>query len=89
MNGDTSSILSSAEVYDPASNSWSVIKPMWTKRSDLAVVALGENIYALGGFDGSSHLNSVEAYDPASNSWWSPLKPMMGSKRSGLAAVVF
>ena len=34
---DGSSLLNSAEVYDPDNNSWSTIAPMGSKRQDLAV----------------------------------------------------
>ena len=39
----------SAEYYDPATYSWSMIKSMWSKRYGLAADVLGEKIYVVGG----------------------------------------
>lgn len=33
------------------------------------VVALGEYIYAIGGYDSCSQLNTMERYDPKRNCW--------------------
>lgn len=79
--GSSTNCLNTVEAYDPSSNSWSIIKPMWFKRCRLGAVVFQGKIYALGGND-----RWVEAYDPLSNSW-SAIQPMW-SKRQGLAAVV-
>lgn len=85
-NDDGSQYLSSVEMYDPATNRWTPVAPMGTARSALAAVALGINLYALGGEDESKNsLSSMEMYDPATNRW-SAVAPM-GTERSALAAV--
>ena len=60
------------EVYDPSTNSWNYIAPMNTARGGLAVVALGDKLYAVAGATGgalNTGLSSVEVYDPITNSW--------------------
>eukprot|EP01048_Picozoa_sp_COSAG05_P002911 COSAG05_NODE_127_length_17241_cov_7.514817_14_plen_203_part_00 len=65
--GDDSSDLNSAEVYDPASDSWFPISPMGSKRSGLGLASVGSKLYAVGGAEGvGSYLNSAEVYDPSS-----------------------
>lgn len=45
--------LSSAEVYDPKSNSWTLIESMSTRRSSVGVGVVHSELYAVGGYDGS------------------------------------
>jgi len=79
---DGSNVLSSVEVFSPASNQWRSLSPMKTKRSSCAVISMGGQIYVMGGFDGSS----VEVFNPASKQWKN--LPPMQTKRSGCAAVL-
>ena len=73
-----SGFLSSVEMYDPTSNSWtpltgsSAIASMNVSRVEFgAVAALDGRIYAMGGVsDGDT--NSVEAYNPSTNTWTPP-----------------
>lgn len=55
--------------YDPGSDSWRLRSSMPTPRHGLATVALGGNIYVLGGSDGRRALGTLEVYDPATDSW--------------------
>lgn len=51
---DTLSIgLSSAERYDPKTDTWTMIESMSTRRSSVGVGVLCNQIYAVGGYDGS------------------------------------
>jgi hypothetical protein len=60
---------STAESFDPLSNSWRTEASMTTKRNrPFTFVANGE-IFVAGGNDGSSSLNSIEAFDPTTNRW--------------------
>src|SRR5262245_56616406 len=43
--------LDTAERYDPSTNQWTELPPLPSPRSDLAVVALGGYVYAIGGCD--------------------------------------
>ena len=64
--------VSSAEIYTPASNSWSAAAPMATARYGAAsatINALG-HVIVTGGFDNASaYLASTELYNPSSNTW--------------------
>lgn len=50
--------------------SWTPLAAMPAARQETAVVALGGEIYVLGGFNGSLQVvDTAEAYDPVANSW--------------------
>ncbi|XP_017677942.1 PREDICTED: kelch-like protein 10 [Lepidothrix coronata] len=42
---------------------------MSSRRSGAGVMAYGNHVYAVGGFDGNSCLQTVEAYNPIANAW--------------------
>jgi hypothetical protein len=44
-------------------------------RRALAVVAMPDGIYAIGGYDGSKYLSSIEKYDLFTETW-TTVKPM-------------
>eukprot|EP01048_Picozoa_sp_COSAG05_P041496 COSAG05_NODE_21874_length_268_cov_1.656805_1_plen_60_part_10 len=46
---ENSNTLTTAERYDPDSNSWTPIASMGTRREDLGLTALNNNLYAVGG----------------------------------------
>jgi hypothetical protein len=62
--------LASAELYDPASNSWAAGGALATARGiHTATVLPSGKVMVTGGIGGSGFLASAELYDPASNSW--------------------
>jgi N-acetylneuraminic acid mutarotase len=84
IGGENVSPLSTTEVYDPVTSSWSKAADMHTARAALAAAAGPDGrIYALGGYDGGV-LNTMEVYDPSSNTWSLAPMPMA---RADLAAV--
>ena len=48
------------EKYDLHANKWTRVASMTSKRLGLALVVLGNYLYAIGGSDGQSPLNTVE-----------------------------
>lgn len=74
------------EYYNFERGSWNGVSTMPTSRGDLAAVAEGDAIYALGGRKGSvsSALGTTEAFDPAKGTW--RRLPDMAAPRSGLGA---
>jgi len=66
----TFKVLSSAEVYDPSTNSWSAVASMPTERS-VAGSSILPSGHALlvGGYDSAGELASAVAYDPIGNRW--------------------
>ena len=42
--------LNSAEVYEPATNQWSMVQSMRNRRSGIGVISLDDMIYAIGMF---------------------------------------
>lgn len=57
-------------VYDPLSNSWSPIAPMFVPLASSFYTAANGLLLVEGGFDGAGNIvNQGEAYDPKTNSW--------------------
>ena len=70
ISGEHDAVLTaSCEAYDIATNTWTYISPMTTKRSHFSAAALNGKAYAVGGYDGINYLNSGIVYTPGNNSW--------------------
>ncbi|XP_032225329.2 kelch-like protein 12 isoform X1 [Nematostella vectensis] len=83
--GNMQSPVDIVEKYDPRTKQWTEVQPMSKKRRYLCAVALGNRLFALGGYDSSSRLNTVECYNPIV-SQWNTVTPML--QRRGLAGAV-
>ncbi len=66
-----SSVTGAIEVYDPATNTWEVKKPMQTPRTQLEANVVNDKVYLIGGRTGGQYstVTSNEVYDPVSESW--------------------
>lgn len=71
--------LSTAESYNPMTNTWQYITPMGTKRSCMGICSFDGLIYVAGGYDGASCLSSFERYDTLTGVWSSC--PTMNTRR--------
>jgi N-acetylneuraminic acid mutarotase len=78
--------LSTNEVYDPSTDSWSTKAPMPTPRAFFAAAVVNNKIYIIGGFNNSGHISTNEVYDPSTDTW--STKAPMPTARSNLAAAV-
>jgi N-acetylneuraminic acid mutarotase len=93
VNGDPyagaaggTNFLSSAEVYDPSTNSWELIASMDISRASLGLAALGGKLYAVGGYNaGQQQASDGRVYDPITNNW-EPIASMHVS-RTGLGLI--
>jgi N-acetylneuraminic acid mutarotase len=89
---DGSTVTSSAEAYDPATNTWSPIAPMpIALTGHAAVTAPDGHIYVIGGFTGSSSTywtstRQVHVYDATTNGW-EPVAGMAASRANFGAAL--
>jgi N-acetylneuraminic acid mutarotase len=79
--------LDVVEVYDPASDTWTVLDPMPTPRSNAGVAVLGERIFIIGGRTRQGASARVDVYDPANNQWLSA--PSLDQSLTSLAVCVF
>lgn len=91
-----SETLASAEIYDPAANSWSVAAPMVDSRSRHTATVLGDGrVLAVGGFSVSigerglvvGQPTDAEIYDPLTNKW-STTPPMARYRREHTATLL-
>lgn len=75
--------LNRTEVYDPATDSWTLLSPMPTGRSDLALAVLDRKIYAIGGYQAS---RVVEIYDVDTDTWTTGTEMPANATMFGLTA---
>jgi N-acetylneuraminic acid mutarotase len=84
-------VLSTNDVYDPATNKWESRAPMSVPRNHAFSGVVNGKIYVIGGRTGHAFILSaantdvVEEYDPVSNTWSAP-KERMPTARSGGAS---
>lgn len=71
-----------AEVYDPTANTWTALPSLPVGRSELAAAAVGDKIYAIGGYDGTTahFLGSVAVWQVGGSSWTTLADPMTTSR---------
>lgn len=87
-----SDVLSSAEMYDPASGTWSALPVMTTARAGQSATLLPNgNVLVAGGNSGSGTsqmfpVTSTELFDPASDTWMAT--GSMSSLREGQTATL-
>jgi len=70
--GEIHVTLSSAEVFDPATDTWTLVASMATDRKGHTAVNLSSGkVLVTGGIkeDQDGHLTASEIYDPATNTW--------------------
>jgi tyrosinase-like protein/Kelch motif protein/kelch motif-containing protein len=81
-------VLTTNEVFDPATNKWESRRPMSVARNHAYAAAVNGKIYVIGGRTGHAFILSatntdvVEEYTPVSDTWSAP-KERMPTPRSG------
>lgn len=79
--------MNDLQVYDLATDSWTIKMPMPTARSDFAIGLVNNKIYVIGGDKGSGISNTVEVYNIATDSWTTKAN-MLTPRRHLFGAVV-
>lgn len=79
-------IPSSAEVYDPSTDEWTLTNPMVSQHEggQIAFLLPSGLVYVTGGTNGGS---SGEVYDPATNSWTPSASPGVQMVNTGTAVL--
>ncbi len=84
---DGTTFLSSAEVYDPASNTWSAAGTLSAARGyHTATLLPNGKVLITGGYDNIADLSNVDIYDPATNSC--SAGPSLAAARGGHTATL-
>uniref|UniRef100_A0A665TGT8 Kelch-like protein 10 n=1 Tax=Echeneis naucrates TaxID=173247 RepID=A0A665TGT8_ECHNA len=55
--------------YNPQTNTWDSVSSMLTPRSNFGLEVIGDQLYAVGGFNGSTTTCNVEYYDATTDVW--------------------
>lgn len=70
FGGQNNGVLGSAELYDPATETWTQATEMLQVRTQFASAVLDDGrVLAIGGSDGNAETSTCEIYDPATDSW--------------------
>ncbi|XP_064156837.1 kelch-like protein 17 isoform X2 [Anguilla rostrata] len=84
--GSLFAIHGDCEAYDTRTDRWHMVASMSARRARVGVAAIGNKLYAVGGYDGTSDLATVESYEPVTNCW--QVEVSMGTRRSCLGVAV-
>jgi N-acetylneuraminic acid mutarotase len=74
------------EVYDPATNVWTMLAPMHVPRNHCAGGVISGKFYVAGGRGVPDAESAFEGYDPSTNTW--EVLPSLPTPRSGVGAAV-
>ena len=70
VNPDNSGVLASAELFDPASHTFSIVGSMNVARADFTMTLLPNGkVLVTGGFNDISLTNTAELFDPTTNTF--------------------
>ena len=79
--------LSSMEVYNPATDTWTTLSPM-AKISGFQTEVLDGKIYTIGGYASNNvYLSSAQVYDPATDTW-TAIASMTSARRNFQTEVI-
>lgn len=79
---DGQSSLSSVEIFDPFTQTWSVGPSLITPRANVGVALLNGRLFAIGGYNGKMFLDSVE-YLMEDGHEWTQFMPISESHANG------
>jgi N-acetylneuraminic acid mutarotase len=68
--------VAALESYNPTTDSWTILSPMPTARSDLSAATVNNIIYFIGGSSCAGTVGTVEAYNPSAKQWTNPQAPL-------------
>lgn len=83
--GPGTSVLKSAEKFDPATGTWTILAEMSERRYGAVAVSVEGHLHVCGGYNGDQALSSVERYDALRDEW--DVLPDMAARRAGAAVV--
>ena len=79
---DGSAVVSTADLYDPATNTWRATGAMTVaRRGHTATLLSNGKVLVTGGTDGTAVLKSAEIYDPATGQWTATTGTMRFTRR--------
>jgi N-acetylneuraminic acid mutarotase len=86
QSGDRVQVSDATAALDTRTRTWTRLPPMPTPRYELAAVAVGSKVYAIGGDGGNGPVRTVEVYDTRTRRW--STGPALPKARASLRAVL-
>jgi hypothetical protein len=88
VGGDTSASASSAEIYDPKTDTWKLTKPpAFSHGNHVAALLCDGQVLVAGDWDGNADGQKAEVYDPVADTW-TPAGTMVFSHTYGTATLL-
>nr|WEX30170.1 Kelch-like protein 10a-B [Carassius auratus] len=81
---DSENYFSSVRKFNPITQTWQEVAPMYERRCYVSVAVLDGLIYAIGGFNGYGRLKTAERYNTNTNQW--TMMAPMNVRRSDASA---
>ena len=79
---DGTAVVSTVDLYDPATNTWRATGAMTTaRRGHTATLLSNGKVLVTGGTDGTTALKSAEIYDPSTGQWTATTGTMRFTRR--------
>ena len=69
VTGNRFTALRSAEIYDPATNTFATLPLLRSARYSHAAALVNDKVVIVGGFDGAADVLASESFDPAAGVW--------------------
>lgn len=86
IGGQAPKAIRSVECYDLREEKWYQAAEMLGRRCRAGLAVIGDEVYAVGGFNGSLRVRTVDIYNPASDTW--TVTCSMEARRSTLGVAV-
>ncbi|KAK3559672.1 hypothetical protein QTP86_013919, partial [Hemibagrus guttatus] len=68
--------LQTIKAFNPRTNSWRILSPMFNPRSNFGIEVMDGRLYVIGGYSGEETTSRCEYYDEYKDEWYEPFTVM-------------